>query len=84
MKPEPRTRKKVEAFDPHPQGSKHQMMAQRSKKLKEKKQHVEKKVKNRYRMRVVREKQSISQDKKSVKKNMKKTKKKKNSKSDTS
>ena len=76
MKPESRSRKKVEAFDPHPPGSKHQMMAQRSKKLKDKKQHVEKKVKNRDRMRVVREKQGNSQDKKSVKKNVKKIVKK--------
>ena len=38
MAPEKRERKKPERFDPHPPGSKHQMMSSRSQKVKEKKQ----------------------------------------------
>ena len=38
MAPEKRERKKPAKYDPHPPGSKHQMMSARSKKLKEKKQ----------------------------------------------
>ena len=37
MAPEKRERKKPEKFDPHPPGSKHQMMSSRSKKVKDKK-----------------------------------------------
>ena len=48
MKPEKREKKKPEAFDPHPPGSKHKMMAERSKVTKGKK-------KDRERMRNVRE-----------------------------
>ena len=47
MKPEKRERKNPEAFDPHPPGSKHKMMAERSKVTKGKK-------KDRERMRKVR------------------------------
>ena len=48
MKPEKREKKKPEAFDPHPPGSKHKMMAERSKVTKGKK-------KDRERIRNVRE-----------------------------
>ena len=37
MAPDKRERKKPERFDPHPPGSKHQMMSARSKKVKDKK-----------------------------------------------
>ena len=37
MAPEKRERKKPERFDPHPPGSKHQMMSSRSQKVKDKK-----------------------------------------------
>ena len=57
MKPEERNRKKVEAFDPHPPGTKHQMMAARSRKVKDGKQKVENKTKNRDRMKLVRQKE---------------------------
>ena len=48
MGPEKRTRKKTVVYDPHPPGTKHQMMSERSKKVKDKK-------KNKERMRKVRE-----------------------------
>ena len=57
MKPEQRVRKKVEVFNPHPPGTKHQMMAERTRKVKDSKQKVENKIKNRDRMRVTREKE---------------------------
>ena len=47
MVPEKRERKKIVAFDPHPPGEKHQMMAHRSRKVKAKKE-------NRDRMKKVR------------------------------
>ena len=39
MVPEKRERKKIVAFDPHPPGEKHQMMADRSRKVKAKKEN---------------------------------------------
>ena len=65
MKPEKRSRKKAEVFDPHTPGTKHQMMALRSRMVKEKKQ----KVKNRDRMRKIREKEK--EDKKKTPKKKK-------------
>ena len=41
MKPEDRERKKPVGFDPHPPGSKHKMMAERSKVTKQKKKDKE-------------------------------------------
>ena len=57
MKPEKRERKKVEVFNPHPPESKHGMMSDRSRKVKEKKQDEEKKVKDRDRKRETRQKE---------------------------
>ena len=79
MKPEERNRKKVEAFDPHPPGTKHQMMAARSRKVKDGKQKVENKTKNRDRMRLVRQKEkenkTTQKEKKTQKKKLQKKKK---------
>ena len=71
MKPEPRIRKKTEVFDPHPPESKHQMMADRSRKVKEKNQKVDSKMKNRDRMRSIREKETKSCPKKKTPKKKK-------------
>ena len=57
MVPEKRSRKKVEVFNPHPPGSRHQMMSERSRKIQAKKDVDTSKIKNRDRMRDARKKQ---------------------------
>ena len=73
MVPEKRNRKKVEAFNPQPSGSKHQMMAERSRKVKENKEKEANKIKNRDRMRNAREKQQENDSSPKVKKSGKDT-----------
>ena len=72
MVPEKRSRKKVEVFNPHPPGSRHQMMSERSSKIQAKKDVDTSKIKNRDRMRDARKKQKkddpVQEDKKITKK----------------